>query len=637
MRIFRYLFPVAATLVMLAPVAAAAQSALPVARWNDNDRPAGRMESGVLTLRLEVVRARWHYLGEDKPAAEIVAFREAGGEPESPGPLIRAPLGTPIDVTVHNPLDATLVIHGLSSRRVAAMDSLVVPPGGTGRVRFTADAQGTYYYWGTTTGVPLGSRFLEDSQLTGALVVDSPGAPAPRHERIMVMSMWAAGSTEGGPDFTETFAINGRPWPLTERLTYDLGDTVRWRVINATASAHPMHLHGFFFEVEAKGDLARDEIYWPAQRRMANTELLGMGETADLAFVADRPGGWPFHCHISWHVTSNAAIGQYTSWEERDGELLSGHGHGDPNRHAVENMGGLMMGFTIRPPEGWTQAEAPGRAYRLFVQTDSLAGERRRFGYAMASGGEEPPAGSFTWPGPTIVAWRGEPTSVTVINRTAEPTQIHWHGLEIDSYYDGVAGIGGYPGSMTPAILPGDSFTMRITPPRAGSFMYHTHVNDIRQQSAGLYGAFVVLEPGQPWDPETDRVFMLSTNDDADLSVLLNGAQTPDPIELTAGTTYRLRLMNITLHNAGARIRLVQNGYPVQWRALAKDGADLPEGQRRMEFADQVVSVGETMDFEFRPRTAGEMRLEVRAFDGFSFVDQLVKVVEPEDTKSGGS
>ena len=43
-------------------------------------------------------------------------------------------------------------------------------------------------------------------------------------------------------------------------------------------------------------------------------------------------------------------------------------------------------------------------------------------------------------------------------------------------------------------VMPGDSFEMRVTPPRAGSFMYHTHLNDIYQQRLGLYGP---LQPGR--------------------------------------------------------------------------------------------------------------------------------------------
>ena len=48
--------------------------------------------------------------------------------------------------------------------------------------------------------------------------------------------------------------INGLSWPATERLTYHVGETARWRVINLSSQAHPMHLHGFYFEVDSLGD-----------------------------------------------------------------------------------------------------------------------------------------------------------------------------------------------------------------------------------------------------------------------------------------------------------------------------------------------------------------------------------------------
>ena len=39
-----------------------------------------------------------------------------------------------------------------------------------------------------------------------------------------------------------------------------------------------MHLHGFFYRVESRGDIARDSVYWPAQRRMVVTELMRPSE-----------------------------------------------------------------------------------------------------------------------------------------------------------------------------------------------------------------------------------------------------------------------------------------------------------------------------------------------------------------------
>jgi hypothetical protein len=111
------------------------------------------------------------------------------------------------------------------------------------------------------------------------------------------------------------------------------------------------------------------------------------------------------------------------------------------------------------------------------------------------------------------------------------------------------------------------------------------------------------------------------------MSPLLNGSPNPDPVMLKAGVIYRFRFMNITLFNALARVRLVRDGFPVMWRAVAKDGAALPERQRTMGLADRVVSVGETMDFAFRPSEPGEYRLEMRSFVGERFVDQRIDVV----------
>lgn len=602
----------------------------PLVVWNDNDRAAGVLTDGVLALELEVARGLWHPLGEERAGIEIVAFREVGGDLQNPGPMIRVPEGTEVHVTVGNPLADTLVVYGLSSRQVMPGEGLVVPPGQSRTRRFLADAEGTWYYWGTTTGARFEERIHEDSQLHGAFIVDAPGEGAASHERAMIMSIWFPRPEEGEElDWAaETFAINGRPWPHTERMRYELGDRVTWRILNLTERRHPMHLHGFFFTVEAKGDNARDTLYWPAARRQAVTERIDVGGTVRLSWTPDRPGGWIFHCHISYHVVANALPGDYETGEERDHDLLYGHHPGDPNDHVVKGMGGLLMGIQVRAPEGWQPETRSRRRIRLFVQSDSTPEQRRRFGYLIGEEGRDAPPDSIVWPGPALVARVGEPTAVTVINRTREATQVHWHGLEIDSYYDGVTGFGGYPGHLTPVIAPADSFTMRITPPRAGSYMYHTHVSDIRQQSAGLYGPFIVLEEGEPWDPVTDLVFLASTGSDAEMSPLLNGTADPEPLTLRQGTAYRLRLMNITLFNAGLRFRLTgPTGYPIVWRHLAKDGADLPAHLQRRAFADQVVSVGETLDVSFQPGRPGDYRLELRSFRGFVFVEQTVRVL----------
>ena len=106
-------------------------------------------------------------------------------------------------------------------------------------------------------------------ELAGAFIVDPPAAPTragpgARHHRMdqpdrRRSSGDLLGADDPGEAFVElqprfTFMINGLSWPATERLTYALGETVRWRVINLSSQAHPMHLHGFYFEVDSLGD-----------------------------------------------------------------------------------------------------------------------------------------------------------------------------------------------------------------------------------------------------------------------------------------------------------------------------------------------------------------------------------------------
>jgi FtsP/CotA-like multicopper oxidase with cupredoxin domain len=73
------------------------------------------------------------------------------------------------------------------------------------------------------------------------------------------------------------------------------------------------------------------------------------------------------------------------------------------------------------------------------------------------------------------------------------------HGIELESYYDGVAGFSGSGTHSAPTIAPGDSSEARFTPPRSGTFMYHSHVNEVRQHAAGLVGSLIVRDtPGRP-------------------------------------------------------------------------------------------------------------------------------------------
>jgi hypothetical protein len=248
----------------------------------------------------------------------------------------------------------------------------------------------------------------------------------------------------------------------------------------------------------------------------------------------------------------------------------------------------------------------------LFVQSDSVAGDSvRRFGYVLQEGGA-PRRDSIESPAPLLLLTRGEPTSIEVVNHSTEPTTVHWHGIELDdSYYDGAAGWSGDAARRAPAIRPGTSFDVHITPRRAGTFIYHTHFNEMRQQFGGLAGPLVVLEPGERWDPSHDLMFFIS--DAARGGVVINGSASPAAMELHAGSTYRIRVANIASDRGTLLVRVVQDSTLMLWRPVAKDGFALPASQATARPSVARVGTGETADFELTPSGSGELRLEIGA------------------------
>ena len=179
------------------------------------------------------------------------------------------------------------------------------------------------------------------------------------------------------------------------------------------------------------------------------------------------------------------------------------------------------------------------RKLQLVIAKDKSS--PKKYTYSILEPGQPTQTGGG--PGPTLVLTRNQPVAIHVTNQLDEPTSVHWHGIELESYYDGVPGWGGDGPRVTPMIAPGKSFDAVFAPPRAGTFMYHTHMNDLLQLSSGLYGALIVLPEGTTFHPESDKVLVLSRNGKRkDGELLLNGSTAPAPLALRAGERYRLRL-----------------------------------------------------------------------------------------------
>jgi len=227
-----------------------------------------------------------------------------------------------------------------------------------------------------------------------------------------------------------------------------------------------------------------------------------------------------------------------------------------------------------------------------------------------------PARDSVQIPGPVLELKRGQPVRITVVNNLAEPTGVHWHGLEIESFPDGVPGWSGTPGRIMPPIAPGDSFVAAFTPPRAGTFLYHSHLHELAQIGGGMYGAIVVTDA--PRDPATDHVIIAGGGGPEMLPkqespyALVNGRVRPAPLHLAVGKTHRFRLVSIHPEWV-VDFALVNDSTVATWRAIAKDGADLPPALVTDRPARASMGPGETADFEFRPTVPGRWRMEVRS------------------------
>ncbi|WP_336788298.1 multicopper oxidase family protein [Paenibacillus sp. MMO-177] len=96
------------------------------------------------------------------------------------------------------------------------------------------------------------------------------------------------------------YTINGKTFPDTDALTVKKGDTVKVRLVNnSKTNDHPMHLHGHFFQVLSKNGKPLE-----GSPIIKDTLNVKPGEEYVIAFEADNPGNWMFHCHDLHHASA---------------------------------------------------------------------------------------------------------------------------------------------------------------------------------------------------------------------------------------------------------------------------------------------------------------------------------------------
>lgn len=112
-----------------------------------------------------------------------------------------------------------------------------------------------------------------------------------------VIRMVLSGGMMGSPYWT----INGRVYPDSDDMAIKPGEKIRFEYFNRSMMAHPMHLHGHFFEVLDSGGITgirakKDTLIIPP--------MMGRGA---VEFIADNPGVWFHHCHNLYHMMAGMA------------------------------------------------------------------------------------------------------------------------------------------------------------------------------------------------------------------------------------------------------------------------------------------------------------------------------------------
>ena len=231
------------------------------------------------------------------------------------GPTIEAVEGDRVRIYVTNKLQAPTSVHwhgiflpnGMDG--VAGLNQRTIAPGETFRYEWTFKQSGTFMYHShhdEMTQMALG--------MMGMIVVH-PRRPPPGHrvdrDFVILLSEWRIDPGAKRPDPNEmtdfnVLTMNAKAYPGTAPLVCRKGERVRIRFGNLSAmDHHPIHLHGYYFKIVATdGGALPVSAQWPE-----TTVLVPVGSTRDIEFVADEPGDWAMHCHMTHHVMNQMGHG----------------------------------------------------------------------------------------------------------------------------------------------------------------------------------------------------------------------------------------------------------------------------------------------------------------------------------------
>ncbi|WP_024587393.1 copper oxidase [Aliihoeflea sp. 2WW] len=228
---------------------------------------------------------------------------------QSPGPTIEAVEGDRVRIFVTNKLPEETTIHWHGMILPCGMDGVTgltqpgIPTGKTFVYEFDLVKSGTFMYH------PHGDEMVQMAMgMMGFFVIHPKDPQFMRVDRDFVFLLNAFDIEPGSyvprvmemTDFN-LWCFNSRVFPDTDPLVVSKNDRVRVRVGNLTMTNHPVHMHGYDFEVTCTdGGWVRPEARWPEV-----SIDIPVGAMRAYEFDAVYEGDWAIHCHKSHH-TMNA-------------------------------------------------------------------------------------------------------------------------------------------------------------------------------------------------------------------------------------------------------------------------------------------------------------------------------------------
>jgi manganese oxidase len=204
-------------------------------------------------------------------------------------------------------------------------------------------------------------------------------------------------------------------------------------------------------------------------------------------------------------------------------------------------------------------------------------------------------------PGPLIEATEGDRVRIYVTNKLPEPTTVHWHGMFVPNGMDGVGGL------TQKEIEPGKTFRYEFPLVKAGTFMYHPHLDEMTQIALGMVG-MVVVHPRNEERPARDYALIAH-----EWKVPI-GAARPDPLAMNDFNvlTFNSKCFPATqplVAQDGERVRIrfanigPMDHHPIHlhghaFEVVATDGGPVPKSARRPE-TTVLVPVGAIRVIEF--------------------------------------